>query len=111
MGCYSLHQTISLQSRRGGAALLGFLRRLMLLGSIWFLVFPVLVFISSFVAHYLRHFLITGGVLTLQSVCLVLLAFQFVSQGSQYFKVSTLQESGVLPGAGGFVKAPKAAKD
>jgi len=109
--CYSLHVTLKVQTRRGGNELIAFLRRLMLLGGLWFLAFPVLVFASSIFAHYLRHRIVTGGVLLLQVSSLSLLAYQFLAHSSSYFKISTLSESGVLPGAGGYLRPQKAAKD
>mmetsp|Transcript_12909 Transcript_12909/g.14940 ORF Transcript_12909/g.14940 Transcript_12909/m.14940 type:complete len:403 (+) Transcript_12909:2-1210(+) len=108
---YSLHVTIKHQENRGGDRLLAFLRRLMLLGGLWFLSFPLLVFIAGWFAHYLRHRIVSVGVLTLQTISLGILAHQFVSEHSTYFKLSTLADSGVLPGAGGLVRAPKVSKD
>ena len=99
----SLHVTIRHQVKRGGDRLISFLRRLMLLGGLWFLAFPLLVFSAGFFAHYLRHRVVTGGVLLLQSVCLCLLSYEFLSHSSTYFKLSSLADSGVLPGAGGLV--------
>mmetsp|Transcript_13617 Transcript_13617/g.15948 ORF Transcript_13617/g.15948 Transcript_13617/m.15948 type:complete len:481 (-) Transcript_13617:192-1634(-) len=108
---YSLHITIKHQENRGGDRLLLFLRRLMLLGGLWFLSFPTLVFVAGWFAHYLRHRIVSVGVLTIQTACLGILAHQFVSEHSTYFKLSTLAETGVLPGAGGLVRAPKISKD
>lgn len=108
---YSFHVTIKFQENRGGEKLLAFLKRLRLLGGLWFLCFPLLVFVASFFAHYHRHRVVSTGMLTLQNSILCVLGYQFISDSSTYFKLSTLADSGVLPGAGGFVRAPKASKD
>lgn len=108
---YSFHVTIRFQESRGGEKLLAFLKRLRLLGGLWFLSFPLLVFIAEMFSHYLRHRIVSTGVLTIQTTLLSVLGYQFISESSTYHRLSTLADSGVLPGAGGFVKAPKASKD
>mmetsp|Transcript_19478 Transcript_19478/g.55704 ORF Transcript_19478/g.55704 Transcript_19478/m.55704 type:complete len:482 (+) Transcript_19478:122-1567(+) len=106
----SLHVTIKSQRLRGGQ-LIPFLQSLMLLGGLWFLSFPLVVFLAGFFAHYLRHRFVTTGVLILQTASLATLGHQFLSNHSTYFKLSTLADSGVLPGAAGMNRAPKASKD
>jgi hypothetical protein len=96
------------QSQRGGQQLTWFLRRLMLLGGTWFLAFPLVVMCASFLAHYMRHRFVTGGVLLTQSLALGMLAYEFLSHSSTYMKVSALADVGALPGA---VRAPKYARD
>ena len=108
---YSFHVTISYQQQRGGDRLLAFLKRLRMLGGLWFLCFPLLVFFAGFFPHYHRHRFVSTGMLTLQTGVLAVLGYQFVSESSTYFKLSTLADSGVLPGAGGLVRAPKASRD
>mmetsp|Transcript_17908 Transcript_17908/g.31654 ORF Transcript_17908/g.31654 Transcript_17908/m.31654 type:complete len:480 (+) Transcript_17908:243-1682(+) len=107
----SLHFTIKSQSQRGGDRLVAFLKQLMLLGGLWFLSFPIVVFSASLLVHYLRHRFVTTGVLLLQTVSLGVLGHQFMSEHSTYFKISTLADSGVLPGAGGLLRAPKVSRD
>ena len=107
----SLHFTIRFQQKRGGSNLVSFLRRLMLLGGLWFLAFPTLVFASGAFAHYLRHRIVVIGTLVCQLSCLSLLGYQFLAHASTYFKISSLSESGVLPGAGGLMRAQKVSKD
>lgn len=107
----SLHFTIRYQQARGGDKLLAFLKKLMLLGGLWFLSFPMIVFIAGTLPHYLRHRVVSTGVLVLQTACLSVLAYQFASEQSTYFKLSSLADSGVLPGAGGLVKAAKMNRD
>lgn len=87
-----------------------FLRRLLLLGSIYFLCFPLWVFIAqTMVAHYNRHRVVSGGVLLVQTLCLLLLANQFTSNSSQYHKLSVLADIGALGGITG--QTAKAARD
>ena len=108
----TLRAQAKLKSTQGGGdKLVIFLRRLLFFGGIWFLCFPFLVFIASFIAHYNRHRVVSGGVLLVQTACLLSLTHQFTSSHSQYHKLSTLADTGVLPGAGGFVKPQKLSKD
>lgn len=107
----SLHFTIKSQQARGGERLVSFLKRLMLLGGLWFLSFPVLVCLAGLLPHYWRHWWVTAGVVLLQTLSLAILGHQFMSHHSTYFKLSTLADSGVLPGAGGLVRAPKVSRD
>jgi hypothetical protein len=109
---WSILTTLRVQNKRGGAEkLVLFLRRLLLLGAIWFLVFPLLVICAGLLAHYNRHRFVSGGVLLVHTVCLMLMTHQFTSSHSTYFKLSTMAEVGVLPGAGGFIKPMKLSKD
>eukprot|EP00924_Labyrinthula_sp_SR-Ha-C_P008868 maker-scaffold_2-snap-gene-5.62-mRNA-1 protein AED:0.01 eAED:0.01 QI:119/1/1/1/1/1/4/359/482 len=107
---YSLHVTIKFQEARGGEKLLMFMKRLRLWGGLWFLSFPCLVGFASLFPHYLRHRIVSTGVLTLQASIVGILGYEFVSESSTYFKLSVLADTGVLPGAGGFIQAPKASK-
>ena len=113
----SLLATLRAQSKlksahSGGDKLIIFLRRLLFFGGLWFLVFPFLVFVAAgSVAHYNRHRLVSGGVLVVQTICMLSLTHQFTSSHSQYHKLSTLADTGVLPGAGGLVKPQKVSKD
>jgi hypothetical protein len=54
-----------------------------------------------------RHRYVAVGCLIIQSACLSGLAFQFLSGSSTYSKLSTIWESGLLPGAGGLMTATK----
>jgi hypothetical protein len=86
---YQVQQTISYMSRRGNKNnTLKFMRTLALFGGLWFWVFPVLVVVASFFAHYLRHRIVAGGVLLLQSACLVMLTTQINRESSAYSKAS-----------------------
>lgn len=105
----SLHLTIRHQQKRGGEQLIIFLRKLMLLGGLWFLVFPIVVFSAGSLVHYWRHRFVTGSVLILQSLCLTALSYEFLSKHSSYFRLSTLSEIGALPGL--FNKPEKYSKD
>jgi hypothetical protein len=108
----SIVMTIRTQQARGSSeSLQAFLKRLLVFGSAWFLCFPVLVLCSGFFVHYQRHRVVAGGVLLTQSVCLGVLAHQFLAETSAYSRLSTAWESGLLPGLGGAVKAVKGVTD
>jgi hypothetical protein len=87
---YSMAETLSYQKKRGGRAsqTLKFMKTLAVLGGLWFWVFPVLVLVASFFAHYLRHRIVGGGVLFLQTSCLLLLTRQILAESSTYNKAS-----------------------
>jgi len=95
---YSTLGTISSSEVQGSMQMQGFLKRLLFFGSVWFFSFPALVFIASLFAHYLQHFVITGGVLIIQNLCITLLTQQFLSNSSWYAKVSEVASTGMLPG-------------
>ena len=99
------------QSRGGSESLVVFLKRLLVFGSTWFLCFPLLVFLSGFCVHYLRHRIVAGGVLLTQTACLGVLAHQFLADTSSYSRLSTAWESGLLPGLGGAVTVQKGVRD
>ncbi|GBG28242.1 Integral membrane protein GPR180 [Hondaea fermentalgiana] len=105
----SIVNTIQSEEARGQIQLQGFLRSLAVFGAVWFFVFPVLVFVASIFAHYLRHRIVTGGVLIIQATTLTLMTQQFLGNSSWYARVSEVASSGMLPGAfgGGPAKAGK----
>eukprot|EP00756_Hemistasia_phaeocysticola_P066710 Hpha_TRINITY_DN9441_c0_g1::TRINITY_DN9441_c0_g1_i1::g.139296::m.139296 len=105
----SLGVTVKKQKQRGGSSqLVSFLFRLLVLGSLWFVTFPLMVALANICAHYHRHRIVAGGVLFLQNTCLGGLAYQFLSESSSYARLSTAWESGLLPGAGGLLSGQKA---
>jgi hypothetical protein len=101
--------TVKQQAEKGiGGGTLGkFLKQLMVVGAAWFLSFPALVFTAGFLPMHWRHRYVAVGCLIIQSACLSGLAFQFLSGSSTYSKLSTIWESGLLPGAGGLMTATK----
>ena len=136
----SIVMTIKSQEARGGSeVLLGFLKKLLVFGGVWFLCFPLLVFSAGFFWHCAlahdrpsflrghlfdraadraafaaadqRHRIVAGGVLLTQTVCLGLLAQQFLGETSTYSRLSTAWESGLLPGLGGAVTVEKGMRD
>ena len=115
----SLLVTLRSEAKRSGTAatsgskdkLVIFLRRLLLFGGLWFLIFPLLVLVAGTLEHYNRHRFVSGGVLLVQTTCAVLMTHQFVSNKSTYAKLSQLADVGVLPGAGGLVKPVKVSRD
>jgi len=95
-------QTIDYQSRRGGGRALLFLRWLALLGGLWVWSFPLLVIVAGLFAHYLRHRVVAGGVLVLQSGCLILLTRQVTRESSLYSQASGASAGSLLPGSLGY---------
>eukprot|EP01079_Euglenida_sp_SAG-EU17-18_P006544 gene6544-6296_t len=91
----------------GGGGLGTFLKKLMVVGAAWFLSFPALVFTAGSLPMHWRHRYVAVGTLFIQSACLSGLAFQFLSGSSTYSKLSTIWETGLLPGAGGLIPATK----
>lgn len=86
------------------AGMAKFLRRFRILGSLWFVCFPVLVLLAGlFIAPYHRHGLITGASLIGQSAALSLLCWTMLRPSSQFFRGSTLKQMGtVFGGVTGF---------
>ena len=73
-----------------------------------FISFPLTVFLAeAFFHHYMRHRVVSGGVMLVQTVCLGLLSTQFLQGSSTYAKLSVVWNSGLLPGAGGLLTATK----
>ena len=98
---YQISQTIKFMSSRkaGKSHTLSFMQNLALFGGLWFWVFPVLVFVSGIFAHYLRHRIDAGGVLFLQTGCLIFLTKQIFQESSAYSKASL--HRGVILGGNG----------
>ena len=67
-----------------------FLRFLRVVGMAWFLAFPLLVCLSLFVKPTNRHTVVTSGAILGQSSALGLMLHSFLSNSSQYVKVSTV---------------------
>jgi hypothetical protein len=59
---------------------------------LWFLSFPILMFIAVFFPQYWRHRVVTIGTIGIQSLALLLLSRQFLSR-SLYWEVSTLSST------------------
>jgi hypothetical protein len=87
---YQISQTIKYMSSRkaGKSHTMRFMQSLAILGGLWFWVFPALVLVSGIFAHYLRHRIVAGGVLFLQSGCIILLTKQIFEESSAYSKAS-----------------------
>jgi len=79
-----------------GIRLQMFLKKFLIVGSWYFLGFPVLFVCVQIFAPYLQHKIITGGLLLIQTSTNLWLAHLLLSRG-EYFKVSTLSSS-FLPG-------------
>jgi len=81
-----------------------FMRRFLLLGSIYLLAFPVVVIISSaVVASYVRHKVVTIGSLTLQVTAAIILTYLFSAKRSKYNQVS-MKGRTLLPSASGKIE-------
>eukprot|EP00238_Polyblepharides_amylifera_P009073 CAMPEP_0196586844 /NCGR_PEP_ID=MMETSP1081-20130531/55777_1 /TAXON_ID=36882 /ORGANISM="Pyramimonas amylifera, Strain CCMP720" /LENGTH=375 /DNA_ID=CAMNT_0041908855 /DNA_START=111 /DNA_END=1238 /DNA_ORIENTATION=- len=80
-------------------AVSSFMWKLLVMGSVWFLAFPVLVVCASpFFEPYNRHPVVTGGSIILQSVALGSISTLFL-QNSSYLKLSTLANMGTIFGS------------
>jgi hypothetical protein len=90
--CYNFRKVIN-ESRDDRVK--RFLKRFWFFGSVYFLAFPVLLIINTFVAPYLQHKFITFGNLALQILSVSLLSFLFVSKG-EYYEIS-LKSKTILP--------------
>eukprot|EP00937_MAST-01D_sp_MAST-1D-sp2_P001275 g1275.t1 len=66
-----------------------FLKQLLVLGTVWYLAFPVLVFVASTISPHLRHRFVTVGSIVCQTVAVALLSYLFLGP-SGYKKVSSL---------------------
>eukprot|EP00808_Paulinella_micropora_P015061 g23628.t1 len=76
-----------------------FLFKLRLVGSGWFLAFPLLVLASSLVAVHLRRGMVTAGSIGFQIVAMALLGWLLMSGHGEYFNISSLKSMGdILPG-------------
>jgi len=85
-----------------------FLKSLLFLGTSYFLIFPIVVYIAEvFLPHYERHFFVETSVITVQCAIMAALAYQFLAKSSVYRRLSTVWESGMLPTAGGLAKPTK----
>jgi hypothetical protein len=76
-----------------------FFRKLQFTGSLWFLAFPMTVFLSSIAAPYRRHGIVTIGAITTQVGALGYLMFMFLTR-SDYYKISSLRNMGSIMGSG-----------
>ena len=71
-----------------------FMRLFRTVGCAWFACMPIFVFVAEFFAQYLRHPIITGGTLMIQSLTLTVMAWLFVgSKSTLYYARSTVGQS------------------
>ncbi|KAJ9450321.1 hypothetical protein DIPPA_26028 [Diplonema papillatum] len=104
----SVTTTLWTQKQKSGSPVLrSFLFKLLSVGSLWFISFPLMVFIANMAAHYNRHRIVVTGVVVMQAFCLGSLSHQFLAESSTYARLSTAWESGILPGAGGLFTGSK----
>ncbi|KAL4465025.1 hypothetical protein ABPG72_010469 [Tetrahymena utriculariae] len=73
-----------------------FIYKFVIVGSLYFLAFPVILFITSFIADYVQHRVITIGTLVMQSIAIIFMSFQFTSKSSGYNEVS-IKANPLLP--------------
>ena len=86
-----------------------FFNKLMLVGSVWFLAFPVLVFMASVQAPQKRHATVSIGSVICQAGALAYLMNMLLSK-SDYYKISTMRNMGSML-ASGTVRAGKVCVD
>jgi len=75
------------------AEVLDFLNRLAWFGAVWFLCLPLLVLVAVVLPPYRRHQLVAGGSTLVQAAALILLSALF-SEGSHYYRMSSLAHLG-----------------
>eukprot|EP00035_Acanthoeca_spectabilis_P006545 m.126023 g.126023 ORF g.126023 m.126023 type:complete len:428 (+) comp13557_c0_seq8:646-1929(+) len=75
-----------------------FLVTLGVTGALWFMVTPTLVVVSVVMPKVLRHRLVTGGAMALQSTALCLMCRLFLTRSSDYYKISSIANAGTLVG-------------
>ena len=74
-----------------GGDIMIFLRLFRTVGACWFACMPLLCFVGSFFAQYLRHPIVTGGTLIIQSVSICVLTWLVVgSKSTLYYRKSTV---------------------
>jgi len=73
-----------------------FIMRFTLFGTAFFLAFPVILLISSFIADYVQHRIVTIGTLTIQSIAIVIMSHLFTSTSSDYYSAS-MKSNPLLP--------------
>lgn len=80
----------------GGMRLQQFCRQFMVAGSLYFLAYPIIFFVTKQFAQYMQHSIMALGLMLMQMGSNIWLASLFLTK-SDYFKVSTLNSS-FLPG-------------
>jgi len=73
-----------------------FIMRFALFGTAFFLAFPVILLISSFIADYVQHKIVTIGTLTIQSIAIIIMSYLFTSTSSDYYSAS-MKSNPLLP--------------
>lgn len=73
-----------------------FITKFTVFGSLYFLAFPIILFISSFIAGYVQHRVITIGTLIMQSSAIVIMSLLFTSKSGDYYNAS-LRSNPLLP--------------
>jgi len=78
-----------------------FCKQLLFAGTLWFWTTPILVAIAPFFDMVIRHRLVTGGTIFLQSTSLLVMVRLFLSSSSEYYKFSTIANNGTMLGLSG----------
>lgn len=73
-----------------------FISKFMVFGSIYFLAFPIILFISAFIASYVQHKVITIGTLLMQSIAIIIMSLLFTVKSGDYYNAS-LRSNPLLP--------------
>eukprot|EP00232_Nephroselmis_pyriformis_P006704 CAMPEP_0182878260 /NCGR_PEP_ID=MMETSP0034_2-20130328/15246_1 /TAXON_ID=156128 /ORGANISM="Nephroselmis pyriformis, Strain CCMP717" /LENGTH=504 /DNA_ID=CAMNT_0025011139 /DNA_START=43 /DNA_END=1554 /DNA_ORIENTATION=+ len=81
----------SRQSAKSDPQVYEFLQRLHVLGCVWLLSFPVLVYVASWLPPYNRHAAVSGGSLLSQGVALALMAV-LVMRNEKFKNISSLSD-------------------
>lgn len=73
-----------------------FVIKIGVLGTLYFLAYPIMVFINIFVNDYVKHKVISIGGIIIQTLSLVYLSYSVTSKYSHFYKVS-LKSKSLLP--------------
>ena len=96
---YGVADTKSNTVKNAELKMTSFFLKLQVTGVLWFLAFPLTVFVSSIAAPYQRHRIVTIGAITTQVGALGYLMFMMLTR-SEYYKISTLRDMGSMLGSG-----------
>eukprot|EP00039_Didymoeca_costata_P000982 m.48627 g.48627 ORF g.48627 m.48627 type:complete len:408 (-) comp10575_c0_seq2:1312-2535(-) len=90
--------SISLTRKVVPPRLKDFLTRLAVSGTLWFITTPCMVFTAPLFRKVLRHRLITGGTILLQSTAILVMCTLFLTSSTEYYKLSTMANAGTMMG-------------
>ena len=90
---FFLAVSASIRTAQGQQRVQQFLASLRIVGTLWFVAFPVLLFSVEAFAHYNQHFVVSAGVIYLQTAAMAGLSYIFLFGNSEYAQLTNLYES------------------